>query len=177
MNLREFLKSFEDTGIDPEERKLFYRSVKKSIILSYFGKRTLSELFKIEDKCQWPLLQRIADPSLPIYRNADKDLVDEFIKSINDEKTLRADKSRMDRDEYWRALFYIIQGRLEIFKIIFNYCNKDVRRCELVAERYKKSRPRKGDDSKHLWKLGNCTGATALAGVAALRPISRKGQR
>jgi hypothetical protein len=176
-NLREFLKSFEDMGFDVEELKIFYRSVRKSVILTFFNKRALSELFKLEDKCQWPLLQRIADPALPIYQKADKDLLVAFIKNINDEKALRAEKSKMDSDEYWRTLFAIIKGRLEIFKVIFDYCNKDVRRCEMVAERYKRSRQRKIEESKKLWKFGIGAGATALAGSAALWYFSRRDNR
>jgi hypothetical protein len=167
-NLREFLKSFEDTGFDLEELKVFYRSARKSVILSFFNKRALSELFKLEDRCQWPLLQRLADPALPIYQNADKYLLDAFIKSINDEKALRAERSKINRDEYWRALFDIIERRLDLFKAILNFCNKDVKRCVMVAERYKRSRQRRIEDSKKLWKFGIGSGATALAGAAAL---------
>ena len=173
-DLGEFLKSFKDSGFDTEELTIFYRSVRKSVILSYFGKRALWELFKIEDKCQWPLLQRIADPSLPIYKNADKDLLDAFVKSIKDEKALRAKKRRMDSDKYWRAFFGIVEGRIEIFKAIFSFCNKDVRRCKIVAERYKRARQRKIADGKQLWKFGIGVGATALANATALRYISKR---
>lgn len=174
---RNFSIFFEDTGFEPEELKIFYRSIRKSVILSFFDKRALWELFRLEDNCQWPLLQRIADPALPIYKNTDKDLLDAFIKSINDEKALRTEKSTMDSDKYWRSLFFIIEGRLAIFKAIFNFCNKDVRRCEIVAERYKKSRQRKIEDSKKLWKFGIGSGVAALAGAAALWYFSGKEKR
>jgi hypothetical protein len=176
-NFREFLKSFENTGFDVEELKIFYRSVRKSVILTFFDKRALWELFKLEDKCQWPLLQRIADPALPIYKNADKDLLAAFIKSINDEKALRAVKSVMDSDKYWLALFAVIKERVEIFKAIFNLCNKDVKRCDMVAERYKRSRQRKIENSEKLWKFGIGAGVTALAGTAALWYLSRRDKR
>lgn len=176
-NFREFIKSFENTGIDVEELKIFYRSVRKSVILSFFGKRALPELFKIEDKCQWPLLQRIADPSLPMYQDADKELLDAFIESIKDEKALREGNRRIDSDKYWRALFDIIAGRIEIFKTIFDFCNKDVRRCEIVAERYKRSRQRKIENSKQLWKFGIGAGATAFAGTTAIWYLTRRDKR
>ncbi|HET6514133.1 MAG TPA: hypothetical protein VFG09_03160 [Thermodesulfovibrionales bacterium] len=162
------MKFFEGTGFEPEDLRVFYRSVRKSIILTFFNKRSLSELFKLEDRCQWPLLQRLADPALLVYRDADRNLLDAFIKSINDEKALRAERSKMNRDEYWRALFGIIEGRLEMFKTIFNFCNKDVKRCLVVAERYKRSRQRRIKDGKKLWKFGIGSGATALAGAAVL---------
>jgi len=175
-NLRDFLKSFENTEFDPEELKVFYRSARKSVILSFFNKRALSELFKLEDRCQWPILQRLADPSLPIYKNASKDLLAAFIKSINVEKALRSERSAMNRHEYWLALFDIIESRLDIFKAIFNFCDKDIKRCIKVAERYKSSRQRRIEDSKKLWKFGIGSGATALASAVALLKLhARKG--
>jgi hypothetical protein len=173
-NLRDFIKSFEGTGFEAEELKIFYRSVRKSVILGFFDKRAVWELFTLEDQCQWPLLQRIADPALPVYQNADKDLLDAFMKSIDDEKAIRAEKGRMETKKYWQALFGIIERRLEFFKAIFNFCNKDVRRCEIVAERYKRSRQNKIEDSKKLWKYGIGAGASALAGAAALWYLSRR---
>lgn len=176
-NFSDFLKYFENTVFNEEELKIFYRSVRKSVILSFFDKRALRELFELEDKCQWPLLRQIADPSLPIYQNADKDLLDVFIRSIEDERALRASKNRMDNDKYWRALFRIIERRIGIFKAIFDFCDKDVRRCETVAERYKRARQRTVEDRKKLWKFGIGAGATALAGMAALSFFSRRDKK
>jgi hypothetical protein len=173
----QFLKSFDNTGFDLEELKIFYRSVRKSVILSFFEKRAQRELFELEDKCQWPLLQRIADPLLPVYKSEDKDLLGVFMKSIQDEKVLRASKSRMHRNEYWPALYRIIEGRVAIFMAIFNFCNKDVRRCETVAARYKRSRERNVEDGKKLWKFGIGTGVTALAGAVALWHFSEKDRK
>jgi hypothetical protein len=176
-NLREFLKFFEDTGIDAKELKIFYRSVRKSVILRFFDKRALWELYKLEDKCQWPLLQRIADPALPIYENAHKDLLYAFMRSITAEKDLRAEKDTMDRDKYWLALFSLIEERIEIFKAIFGFCKKDAKRCEIVAERYRRSRQRKIEDCKKLWKFGIGSGAAALAGSTMLWHFPRRSKR
>ena len=176
-NLREFIRSFEHSGIGEEELKIFYRSIRKSVILSYFDKRAISELLALEDKCQWPVLRRIADPKLSVYRKADKALLNAFINSIRAEEVLRAEKVGMDRDKYWSAMTVILRARIELFKDIFSFCRKDVRRCELVAARYRRARQLKIDDGKKLWKFGMGAGATALAGAAAIWYFSKGRQR
>jgi hypothetical protein len=173
-NLRKFLQLFEGAGFDEDELKIFYRSVRKSVILSFFEKRALREMSELEDKCQWPLLQRIDDPALPLYQNVEKTLLDSFIGSIRAEGTLRAEKGGMEDGAYWKALREILEGRIGMYKAIFDYCHKDVKRCELVAERYKRSRKRRIDDSKKLWKYGIGAGASALAGAAAMWYLARK---
>jgi hypothetical protein len=60
---------------------------------------------------------------------------------------------------------------------IFNFCNKDVIRCETVAARYKRSRERNVEDGKKLWKFGIGTGVTALAGAVALWHFSEKDRK
>jgi hypothetical protein len=165
-NLRKFLQMFEDAGFDEDDLKIFYRSVRKSVILSFFEKRALRELFELEDKCQWPVLQRIADPALPLYRNVDKTLLDSFIGGIRAEGTLRAEKGGMEDGAYWKALRQILEGRTGMYQAIFDYCHKDVRRCEVVAGRYKRARQRRIEDSKKLWKYGIGAGATALGYLA-----------
>jgi hypothetical protein len=174
INLKEFLKTFKGMDFKEEELKIFYRSIKKLIILQYFGKRALPELFKLEDKCQWPVLQRIDNPELPIYQEADRSLLGRFIKNIKEEKALREEKDKIDKYKYWNRLKTILEERIELFKDIFDFCEKDIGRCETVAARYRKMRERKIENRKKLWKFGIGAGATALAGAAAIWYLSKK---
>ena len=87
ISLKEFLKVFRDTGFERSLLENFYRSVRKSTILLHVGKRSLSEIFQQEEIHQWPVLHRIDNPDLPLYRGADKVLLDAFIKTIQNEKT------------------------------------------------------------------------------------------
>ncbi|MCL4536090.1 MAG: hypothetical protein M1610_00640 [Nitrospirae bacterium] len=174
INLKEFLKTFKGTDFKEEELKIFYRSVKKSIILQYFGKRALPELFNLEEKCQWPILQRLDNPELSIYRNADRTLLNRFIKNIKEEKALREEKDKTDKYKYWSGLKSIIEDRLELFKDIFDFYDRDIKRCEMAAERYRRMRERRIENRKKLWKFGIGAGATALAGAAAIWYLSKK---
>lgn len=174
INLKEFLQTFKDMDCKEEELKVFYRSIKKSIILQHFGKRALPELFKLEDKCQWPVLQRIDNPELPIYKDADRPLLNRFIKNIKEEKALREEKDKTDKYKYWSELMSIIDERLELFKDIFDFCEKDIKRCETVADRYRKMRERRIENRKRLWKIGIGAGTAALAGAAAMWYLSKK---
>ena len=174
IHLKEFLKTFKGTDFKEEELKVFYRSIKKSIILQHFGKRSLPELFKLEDKCQWPVLQKIDDPGLPIYKDADRALLNRFIKNIKEEKALREEKDKTDKYKYWSGLRSIIEERFKLFKDIFDFCERDIKRCEMVADRYRKMRERRIENRKKLWKFGIGAGATALAGAAAIWYLSKK---
>ncbi len=177
INLKEFLKTFKGMNFREEELKIFYRSIKKSIILRYFGKRSLPELFKLEEKCQWPILQRIDNPELPIYKEADRSLLDRFIKNIKEEKALREGKDKTDKYKYWNRLETILEERIELFKDIFDFCEKDIKRCDMVADRYREMMERRIENRKKLWKFGIGAGATALAGAAAIWYLSKKEEK
>jgi hypothetical protein len=174
INLKEFLKTFKGTDFREEELKIFYRSVKKSIILQHFGKRALPELFKLEDKCQWPVLQRIDNPELPIYQEADRTLLNRFIENIKEERALREEKDKTDKYKYWSRLRFIIEDRLELFKDIFDFYDRDIKKCAMTAERYRRMRERRVENRKRLWKFGIGAGATALAGAAAIWYLSKR---
>jgi hypothetical protein len=118
ISLKEFLITFKGMDFNEEELKIFYRSIKKSLILQCFGNRSLPELFKLEDKCQWTVLQRINNPELSIYNKADRDLLDKFIKNIKEENLLREEKDKTDRYKYWSRLRSIIEDRLELFIVL-----------------------------------------------------------
>jgi hypothetical protein len=58
----------------------------------------MSELFKLEDKCQWPVLQRIDNPSS--YQGSRQAVLNRFIKIK--EKALREAKDKTDKAKYGR---------------------------------------------------------------------------
>ncbi|NTU42154.1 MAG: hypothetical protein HGA78_03710 [Nitrospirales bacterium] len=169
---REFIRTFQGLGFGQRELKLFYTSVRKSVILASMGKGLLTELFSLEEKCQWPILQAIDDPDLPIYKGADKALLRSFIAGIKKEKELRTQKKIMDKVRYWTALRSVIEERTELFKRIFDFSRKDMRHCDLVAERYKGFLERRRN--RRMWQIGIGAGAATLAGSAAYLYFSRK---
>jgi hypothetical protein len=174
IRFRELSDIFRGTGFTGEELKKFYYSVKKSVILSHLGKRSWPELFKLEERSQWPVLQRIDDPKLPIYAGADRALLDRFIKSISAEKDLRARRSLMDKVRYWSLLQAVIEERTDLLVAIFDFSENDMRHCELVAERYGKTVEKKAKEKKKYWQIGIGAGAVTLAGAAAIWYISKK---
>jgi hypothetical protein len=172
ISLKEFLKIFRDTDFERPALENFYRSIRKSTILLRLGKRSLSEIFQQEENHQWPILQRIGNPDLPLYRGADKVLLKAFIKTIEKEKNLRERKGQTERVKYWSSLQEVIEERAELFRSIFNFCKKDDRHCEAVAERYKRITDRKAKKMRTAWGIG--IGAGAAAGAAAIWYITKK---
>lgn len=132
----------------------------------------MTELFHQEETCQWPILREIDNPDLPLYRKADKTLLDAFMETIKNEKMLREQKKYMERVKYWSSLLTIIEKRAELFRSIFNFCKKDETRCDAVAERYKRIGERRTKKRRTAWGIG--IGAGAAAGAAALWYISKK---
>lgn len=174
IRLKEFLQIFKGAGFSEGELRKFYYSVKKSAILRHLGKRAWSELFKLEENCQWPVLQGIDDPQLPIYSGADETLLERFMKSISTEKEIRAYRSSMHKVRYWSLLQEVIEDRTDLLVAIFGFSEKDVRYCERVAERYGQILERKAREKKKLWQIGIGAGAATLAGAAAIWYLSKK---
>jgi hypothetical protein len=177
VTFKEFLKIFEDTDFTREELGKFYYSVRKSVILRLMGKRSWHEIFKLEEKCQWPVLRIIGDPGLPIYKGADKSLLDRFIGTISEEKNLRERKPSLDRVKYWTLLQSVIDERIDLFTGIFGFCGKDMEHCEAVAARYSRIRERRIRNRKKMLRIGIGTGAATLAGAAAIWYISKKDRK
>lgn len=174
ITFRDFSAIFKDTDFSHQELRKFYYSVKKSVILRFLGKKGWSEIFKIEEDCQWPVLSRIGDPTLSIYKGADKKLLEKFIGTISEEKELRSRRYSLDKVRYWTSLQHIIDERIELFTQIFDFCGKDVRHCGRVAERYGRMVEKRIQHRKKMWKIGIGTGAATLAGAAALWYVSKK---
>ncbi len=177
IRLKELLNIFKDAGFTEEELKNFYSSVKKSVVLRHIGKRSWPALFKLEAECQWPVLQKIDDPNLPIYAGADSTLLKRFIKTITSEKELRSHRSSMHKVRYWSLLQAIIDERLDLLISIFGFSEKDVKHCELIAERYGQALEKKANEKKKLWQIGLGAGAATLAGAAAIWYISKKDKK
>lgn len=177
VTFKEFSAIFEGTDFTREELRSFYYSVRKSIILRLAGKRAWPDIFKLEGECQWPVLRMIGDPGLPIYKGADRVLLERFIKTISEEKDLRQFRSSFDKVRYWSLLQSLIDERIGHFTHIFGFSKKEMRQCEMIAERYSRIRERRIRNRKKMWKIGIGTGAATLAGAAALWYISKKDKK
>jgi hypothetical protein len=162
-----FLSIFKDTDFTVSELRIFYFSVKKSVILRRAGRRFWPEIFKLEEQSQWPVVRRIGDPNLPIYKGADKALLERFIKTIDEEKRIRARKASFDKVRYWTLLQALIDERIELFTNIFGFTEKDFKYCEMIADRYSKIVEKRIRNRKKIWTIGLGTGAATLAGAAA----------
>lgn len=168
ITLKEFLSIFKSLGFSDDELRAFYHSVSKTVMLRFEGRRSWSEIFRIEEQCQWPVVRRIDDPKLPIYKGADKVLLERFIETIHEEKSLRSRKAHLDKVRYWTRLQMVIDERIELFTQIFGFSDEDIRHCEMVAARYSKMVDGRTARRKKLWTIGIGTGAAAtLAGAAA----------
>jgi hypothetical protein len=172
----EFLRIFVSAGFQESELRNFYRSVKKSVVLIHLGKRSWTEIFKIEEACQWPVLQRIDDPGLPIYRGADRELLSLFIRTITDERDIRRQRGTRTKADYWLRLQTIITTRTDLFMQIFGFSKKDKAYCEAVAERYRGILEKRVRNRKKRWKIAVGTGAATVAGAAMLWYLSKKGE-
>jgi hypothetical protein len=177
VTFKEFSAIFKGTDFTDEELRIFYYSVRKSVILRLVGKRSWPEIFKLEEKCQWPILRKLGDPGLSIYEGADKVLLERFIKTISEEKDLREHRSSLDKVRYWSLLQSVIGERIELFAQIFGFYKKDVEHCGRVAERYTRIREKRIKNRKKMWKIGIGTGAATLAGAAALWYVSKKDKK
>jgi len=172
ITFEELSSIFKGTDFTEKELRAFYHSVKKSLTLRLVGKSSWPEIFKLEERCQWPLLRKIGDPNLPIYKGADKALLERFLATISEEEDIREQRSSLDKVRYWTMLRSIIAERIELFAWIFDFSKEDIRHCEMVAERYRVIRERR--IQKRKWQIGVGTGAATLAGAAALWYISHK---
>lgn len=175
----QFSANFKGTDFKGEELKKFYDSVKKTIILRLAGKMSWPEIYRLEETCQWPILRRIGDPALSIYKGADKDLLERFIKTISNEKDLRGKKASLDKVKYWSLLQSVIDERTSLFAQVFGFSKEDMEHCEMVAQRYSRIRDKRIKTRKKMWKIGIGigTGAATLTGAAALWYISKKDKK
>ena len=173
----QFSANFKSTDFRHEELRKFYDSIKKTVILRLAGKMSWSEIYRLEEVCQWPVLRMIGDPTLSIYKGADKELLERFIKTISEEKELRERKASLDKVKYWSLLQSVIDERIRLFTQVFGFHKEDMEHCEMVAQRYSQMRERRIKNRKKVWKIGIGTGAATLTGAAALWYISKKDKK
>ena len=166
IKLREFSDIFRGTDFTGKELEKFYYSIRKSVILRLSGRRAWPELLRLEESCQWPVLQRISDPLLPIYRGADAVLLDRFIKTISEERTIRGRGSSINTVSCWSRIQFIIKARTDLFMQIFDFCRKDIIHCEKVAEKYMRSKERKTNNRGKLSKLNTVDGMERLGRIS-----------
>lgn len=177
ISFKELLSIFSGTDFTEEELRSFYYSVRKSVILKNVGKRAWPELFKLEERCHWPVVQRIDDPKLPIYREADRVLLERFLKTISEEKNIRGQRHYIDKVRYWTMLQFRIGERIELFTQIFGFSKKDMRYCEKAAERYSMRIEKRIKNRKRLLQIGIGAGAATVAGAAALWYFSKRDKK
>ena len=125
----EFLKIFQkEKGFSQDELIRFYRSIERTVILSYAGKYGLSLLLKLCLKDQWPVLKRIDESSLGIYKGADVELLDAFIQTIR----------RQKEKNTWITLERSVYERAGLYELIFDFSPAEVERCIKLGKKFEK---------------------------------------
>lgn len=100
------------------------------MIALYLSNKDLSyEILGLANK-QWKYLKNMDNPDLDIYKTADdSDIVTEFISSIAKEKELRRQSNAYSK------LIPVILARIELYKAIFSYRKRDMKKLkELIRQ-------------------------------------------
>jgi hypothetical protein len=126
IDLEEFLKIFKDAGFSKEMLVNFHRSIRRSVILSYAGRKGLSLLLKTDQKEQWPILKEIDNSQLGIYHGADPELLAAFIATIENQK----------KDGSWLTLRASAQKRAALYKTIFDFTPAEVESCRRMGKKF-----------------------------------------
>ena len=155
IELVEFLGIFsENTDFSVKELIRFYRSVKKIVALSYAGKKGLPLLIRVDQKDQWPVLKRMDNPSLSIYKEADdQELLQAFIQTIKDQK----------KKNSWITLQESIRKRASLYVKILCLTPEEVEKCKLLGQKMEKKLIRR--DSRRRLAIGVGTGITAAGAI------------
>ena len=164
INLEEFLEIFrksKDVNIFEEQLVKFYKSIKRSLILLYAGKRAQPSLEKLEKESQWPVLEKIDNIKMDIYKGADSILLRTFVNSIKDEKEIRSSGKKLGRQDAWIILRIKIAARTELYKNIFNLTEKEITDCERAGKRFEKILIKKRKERLLKWSVAGI----AVAGV------------
>lgn len=163
-----FLEKCIETNIPTILLKRFYVSIPKSVTYRQVGKILCDLLLRIEEKHQWSVLQKIDNPGLKIYKEAeDKKLVKEFVEGIKLEKRIRESKEKkitINQKEYnsWSVLKDIILRRAKIYEKMFDFSEDEIKQYEKTAEKLvKRLKARRAKK----WFSIMGTGAGVAAGV------------
>jgi len=172
---RDIFKNSKDVNFPLEKIDEFYYSIGKSIICLYAGKYGWAKLSKIESEIQWPILSQLDNPNLDIYKSAiQRDSVNLFIKSIKEEKAIRAQKGKLTKNDTLIVFRLLIMDRVESFKVIFDFNKDDIKYCQKAAERYIRFQIRaKKQKQENFIKLGIWSGV-ALGGGYLVHKIIKK---
>jgi hypothetical protein len=173
----EQVKNSKDVKILEEEAQVFFNSLIElgiiihAIQLAHKKKLTLVErklfadLMELSKNKQLPFLQKIAKPSLDIYKNSDEVLVAEFIDSIQDEVKLK--DCRLSRREVREIVLRAMVRRLKIYRHLFEIKSHDVAQFKAEAEQRVDEIVKKHKTTKVI--VGVTTLATLATGAAILK--------
>lgn len=134
-----FLEIFKKTEFSRAELVNFYKSIKRSIIYNYAGRKGYYKLVEIERAYQWPILSKIDNPTLPIYEGADEKLLSAFLNSIQDEKQLRNNTDDLTPRDCWVIFRILIRSRIELYENIFGLTKDELAKYKKIGERYEKT--------------------------------------
>jgi hypothetical protein len=152
----EFLKIFEKSPeFSRAELIRFYRSVRKSIMLSYAGRKGIPMLTDIDQKYQWPVLRRMDDPKLSIFEGADAELLSVFLQTIQKQK----------KKNSWPAVREMAQKRARLYPSIFGLTREELDICVKIGIALEKKLIKK----HNAWKMaiGFGTAGIVVVGAAA----------
>lgn len=164
ISLEEFLEIFgksKDVNIAEEQLTKFYKSIKRSLILLCAGSRAKPLLEKLEKESQWPVLEKIDNVKMDIYKGADLVSLRTFVNSIRDEKEIRSSNKKLTRQNDWIILRIKIAARIELYKNIFDLNEREIACCERAGKRLEKILIKKRRERLLKWSV---TGV-AIAGV------------
>ena len=140
VDFEEFRMIFEkskDVTITEGELKKFYDSIIPSLVYFFAGRNCAEKLVKIEEECQWPVLKKIKNKKMDIYKGVDGPTLRMFINSIKDEEEVRLQK-KFAKGEAWIMLRILIQARMEIYKSIFELSESDLEKIKKEAGKIKR---------------------------------------
>lgn len=176
--LHAIFKNSKDVYFPLEKIDEFYNSIRESMICLYAGKYGWPKLSKIESEIQWPILSQLDDQNLDIYKSAiSRSSVNLFIKSIKEEKAVRAQKGKLTKNDTLIVFRLLIMDRVDSFKVIFDFNEKDIEYCQKAAEKYIRLLIRaKKKRRENLIKVG-LWGGLALGGGYLVHKITKKEEK
>jgi hypothetical protein len=131
----EFFKIFlnsKDVVFLESELNNFYYSIRKSCVIAKHSREAFFRLQELEKNIQWPVLKKMGNPKLDIYKNyaEDPQLVKDFTGLIQEEEKIIKDKGSYTK---YRE---VICGRISLYSRIFKFSLKDRKYVERRAVLY-----------------------------------------
>jgi len=157
ISLEELLKIFENANFIQKALSRFYRSIRKSVVLSYAGRSALPLFLKLDEEVQWPILKEIDDPNLSIYEGTDPELLAAFIQ------TIRVQKERNS----WLTLQKSVQERARLYERIFDFSPQEIAACKREGRRFEEILIKKSRKRRLMIGVGVGGGIAAAGAVGA----------